>query len=291
MREGRRARPLSVCFAGLAMLCVRTTSLAAQDDVRELAERCAAGPLAGLAETCREGALALQAGHAAVGVVAAGGAQITGAASTLGRRFGGMPRLSLGLRGGVAFVGTPDVERGLTSGGGSSPAFATQLTLAAGLLDGFSLAPTVGGILSLDAFATASALFLPGARGFDGSVGAWGVGLSLGVLRESFTLPGVTVSLARRNVGEVRLGDRAAGDRLQVDLDPAVTSARALVGKDLLALGVLAGVGWGCHASAPVPHRSRPPPSRTGNARSSTAPSSSPGLAGAAHTRTRWWAA
>ena len=116
--------------------------------------------------------------------------------------------------------------------------------LAAGLLDGFSPRPTVGGVLSLDVFAGAGVLFLPEGAGFLGNTTTWGVGANVGLLRESFTLPGITLSAAYRGVGELQLGDRTAGDAIQVVFDPSVTSLRALIGKDLLAFGVLAGVGW-----------------------------------------------
>jgi hypothetical protein len=107
----------------------------------------------------------------------------------------------------------------------------------------------VGGIFSVDLFATLGALVLPEGPGFQEGSSQWGVGANLGLLRESFTSPGVSVSLARRGLGDVQLGSRASGDDVEITLDPSVTSLRAVVGKDLLALGVLAGVGWDRYTS------------------------------------------
>jgi hypothetical protein len=215
----------------------------AQQDVAQLAASCAGGD-AGLQSVCLEGALAAQAAHAGVGLLAAGGAQVPGAASTLGRRFGGTPRFSVSLRGNAVLADLADIRDGGASDGRSFFGIGTQGSLALGLLDGFSLLPTIGGVLSLDAFATAGVLGLPGGRGLDPNPFTWGFGANLGLLRESFTLPGVTVSAARRGIGEVRLGERAAGDAVETRVDPSVTSLRGVVGKDLLAVGVLAGVGW-----------------------------------------------
>jgi hypothetical protein len=231
-----------------AVLAWAPSVLTAQNDVQALAARCR-GSNAQLEAICREAAVAAQAGHAGVGLLAAGGAPVPGAASTIGRRFGGTPRFALSLRGNTARIPAPDVEEGSPSSGESSFGFGAHASITAGLLDGFSLAPTVGGVLSLDLFAGAGVLLLPDDVGFQGNTSTWGFGASVGLLRESFTLPGVTLSLARRSVGDVQLGDRAGGDRVQVELDPTVTSVRGVVGKDLLAVGVIAGMGWDEYAS------------------------------------------
>jgi hypothetical protein len=210
---GRARRLGGILFALIAALLGRAPALDAQNaDVVSLQQQCR-GTNAQLETLCGEGALALQAGQGMVGLLAAGGAQIPGAASTFGRRFGGTPRFSLALRGGMARLSGPDVQGGTLAGGGSSSGFTTQATLAVGLLDGFSLLPTVGGLFSLDVFAGAGLLTLPDGRGFQAGRATYGVGASVGLLRESFTLPGVTVSLARRGVGDVQLGDAPPATR------------------------------------------------------------------------------
>jgi len=65
----------------------------------------------------------------------------------------------------------------------------------------------------------------------------------VGVFRESFTLPGVTVSGMHYRMGRVLYGNlESAG--AQTSLRPRATSVRAIVGKDLLRVGVSGGLGW-----------------------------------------------
>ena len=68
------------------------------------------------------------------------------------------------------------------------------------------------------------------------------VGARVGILRESFTVPGISISAARRLVGQATLGNAARPSVLAVD--PSVTSVRATIGKDILAVEVMAGWGW-----------------------------------------------
>jgi hypothetical protein len=184
-----------------------------------------------------------------VGLLAGPGSEIPGQPSALGRRIGGSPRFAAWLRASGHTAVVPDLSD--TTGGEASPFVpAVHGGLGLGLFDGFSLLPTVGGVLSFDVVGRASFLFFPGSEGFDGRVDAVSVGARVGLLRESFTLPGVTLSVSRRFSGSLRLGDTAAGDAGEVLLDPSVTSLRATVGKDLFAFGVLAGVGWDDISSA-----------------------------------------
>jgi hypothetical protein len=113
-----------------------------------------------------------------------------------------------------------------------------------GVFDGFQLLPTVGGFLSLDVVGHASFLFLSDGSGFDGRVDVLSLGARVGLLRESFTLPGVSVSVARRFSGDVRFGDSASGDEVEALADPSVTSLRVTASKDFFAFGLLAGLGW-----------------------------------------------
>ena len=114
--------------------------------------------------------------------------------------------------------------------------------IALGLFDGVRLFPTVGGFLSLDAFGRTAFLLLPESEGFSGGTRAYTAGVRVGIFREGFTIPGVSVSASRRFVGSVDLGGTA--DPSSVTVDPSVTSFRATVGKDLFAVEWLAGFGW-----------------------------------------------
>lgn len=219
-------------------------ALLGQTPVESLLARCVEGgqPV----PQCTELAVTARALQGTAGLLAGLGSEVSGSATTLGRRLGTSPRIAVGARAAFAPVALPDLQDP-----GSEPSRKADFvvpalhgTVALGLFDGFFLAPTVGGFLSLDLLGQASVIFLPTGEGFDGRAAAWSVGARVGVLRESFTLPGVSVSVSRRDLAPIRYGGSAGSEGGSVDVDPTVTSVRATVGKDLLSVGVLAGMGW-----------------------------------------------
>ncbi|MDT8340421.1 MAG: hypothetical protein RQ751_02825 [Longimicrobiales bacterium] len=208
-----------------------------------LARECSGGPDVPASVRCRELALVVQAVQAGAGLGLAGGAAPTGAASTLGRRFGRTPRLALSGKIGVVRFPLPDV-RGPTVGDQRVTSPTLHATATLGLLNGFSPLPTVGGVFSLDLLASLDAAFLSDSRGFPGTVGSFGYGARLGLLRESFTLPGVTVSVMRRHSGTVEFLPQGAEGTPRAAVDVTTTSVRGVVGKELIGAGFLVGVGW-----------------------------------------------
>lgn len=178
-----------------------------------------------------------------VGLLAGPGSELAGQGSTLGMRLGGMPRIAAAVRAGGVQVEVPSLAAA-GADDGSHSVFSAQATLAAGVFEGLSVLPTVGGVFSVDVVGSASFLFFPSGDGFDGRTDVLSIGARVGILRESFTLPAVTVSASRRFAGRLQLGDVGVSDSAQVAIDPAVTSLRATVSKDLFAFGVMAGVGW-----------------------------------------------
>jgi hypothetical protein len=119
-----------------------------------------------------------------------------------------------------------------------------QLSGVVGVLNGFSPLPTVGGVLSLDLTASAQHLFTGGNRGFKEGLWGWGLGLRLGILRESFTLPGVSLSLAHRWLEEASFGPEDSQDPAHLEMKSRVTSLRVVAGKDLFGFGTFGGAGW-----------------------------------------------
>lgn len=215
----------------------------AAQDIDDLSARCAEAGHPAL--TCTELAVTARAIQGQVGFLAGLGSEVSGSAGTLGRRLGLTPRVSVGLRAGFLSMGLPDVAdpNGAPSREATFMVPVVHAGLAVGLFDGFFLAPTVGGFLSLDLLAQTSTTFLPMGQGFDGRVTGFSFGARLGILRESFTLPGVALSASRRSVGKIRYG-AGSGSGPAVEVDPTVTALRATVGKDLLGVGLLAGAGW-----------------------------------------------
>lgn len=242
--------------AGLLVVGVLATGhrlpLKAQD-VRKLTEECSEGSPA-LQPQCAQAALAAQAAQGGLGLAASQGSEVTGAASTLGWRLKGSPRYSLSVRGSMVRSRLPNL--GLASpsarGGRSYTLVSGQVAGSVGLFDGFSPAPTVGGLLSLDLTASAHAISAPKARGFREGMLGWGVGARLGLLRESFTLPGVSLSGFYRSLGDNGVGSLADGGPEETRFDAAVSSLRVIAGKDLWGVGVSGGVGWDRYAGQTV---------------------------------------
>jgi hypothetical protein len=124
----------------------------------------------------------------------------------------------------------------------SLPAFHAFGTV--GLFDGFSLGPTVGGFGSLDLSLVGHWIREADEGGFQAPSAGWGLGARLGVLRESFSLPGLTVTGFRRFLGDHTLWSLADGDPVEAAFDLEVSSLRAVLGKDLWGIGFYGGLGW-----------------------------------------------
>ncbi len=237
--------PLAIALAAppLAAQAVPESSVRG---VTELAARCATGR-PGLLPACNELALGAMVVQRGVGLASAAGSDIPGSPSTLGRRMGRMPRLGLSL----SAAGTRMQMPGL--GGASTSELQSQETAsllglrvgaAAGVWDGFQLMPNLGGVLSVDLVGSYSFVRLPAGQGFRGSSHGFGAGARLGLVRESFTLPGLSVSAVRRWHGAVRAGSVSEGDAGELEAELAVTSFRATLGKNWFVVGVMAGAGW-----------------------------------------------
>lgn len=162
----------------------------AQDD--ELAAACA---LASPSPDCHMAAAAVRLIHPRVGLGLWGGSPVPGTASTHGMRLGSLPRFSGSSRIVVVPLELPPLGDPTVNEGTRAAAVGLSTQLGVGILEGFSPLPTVGGLLSLDAMARGSWLLLPDDHGFDdGSVFGLAVALRLGLLRESFTLPAISLT-------------------------------------------------------------------------------------------------
>jgi len=195
---------------------------------------------------CARLAEAAEVTQARVGLGFTGGNPVPGTGSTLGRRIRRVPRVSVAAR-----ITGVDTDLPPISSIGSSnevgfflPTF--NVDAAVGILNGMSLAPTVGGFGSADLLLSYGRSSLPGDDGFEDSPSSWGVGARVGILRESFVVPGVSVSAMYRRIGDIDFGDRALErrDAFFGLSDNSVLSLRGTVGKRLLMLGATAGVGY-----------------------------------------------
>jgi len=213
-------------------------------DLAPLVAQCASGGSPELLVPCQSAVLAAQAVRGGVVLAHGAGTHLSGASSTIGRRLGSSPRVSVGLRFRMTRFEMPDIlgEPTGTVDQNAVNEYTTEASLAVGIFDGFSLMPTVGGILSLDLLASGSLTFLGESDGFLGNKSAVSLGGRLGIFRESFSLPGVTVS-ATRSYGQ-RVDWSSGGSGTQIDTDVSTTSVRAIIGKDFFTMAVLAGMGW-----------------------------------------------
>jgi len=180
-------------------------------------------------------------------IVAAGANPVPGAPSTLGMRLGAVPRIGLDVR----FTGTP-IELPPVDGPQSTTEISSLMTSwnidgTIGLFGGLSLFPTVGGFASVDLLASVGMISLPGEGEFEeGSPKSYAVGARIGVLQESFTAPGVSVTGMFRKIGDIRYGDPALDDQdsyFEVN-NTAVLGGRAIVGKRLFMLVATVGAGY-----------------------------------------------
>ena len=246
--ESLRDLPAVAAVAGGARVSAQETLLRWSDlrGLTELVELCTTGN-PDLVSPCREAGLVAMSLQQGVGLVGALGSDVPGSASTLGRRLGSMPRLGLSVSGGILGVSVPEIAAATSAGleGKETLALAgMRVDFAAGILDGFRLAPTVGGILAVDLIGSYSWARLPEGAGVSGASSGVGLGARVGLLRESFTLPGISVSATRRWHGSIQGGEIDAGTAIQADADLTVSSLRAVAGKNWFVLGIMGGMGW-----------------------------------------------
>lgn len=231
---------------------------------------------------CFSVAQAVESAQPQVGILIAGGNPTIGTASAGGLRLGVLPRVNATASLNVVFVRLPDI---LAEQAGSTvqrlndaigvPAPALSGTVSVGVFPGISVAPTVGGIGAIDLLGSAAWLPLGAAdEGFDAGRDevAYGGGVRVGLLRESFTMPGISLSLMHRRLGTVRYGNvcegagagrttaadgyqfetgscPGGGDPGEFGLDLSDWSGRAAIGKRLLGFGLTGGIGYDRFAS------------------------------------------
>jgi hypothetical protein len=187
-----------------------------------------------------------------LGLAMSGGNPVQGTASTLGMRLGSTPRISLGGR--LTLVGV-DLPQILHQGRRDEIGFTLpglSLDAAVGILPGSSPLPTVGGVASVDLLASIGILPLPTGAGFEsGAPFSWALGLRGGIFRESFTLPGISLSAVYRHLGRSTFGDPQLRETDSFfDLNVSALSFRGVIGKRLAGLGVTAGAGYDLYSSS-----------------------------------------
>lgn len=213
---------------------------AAQD---ALDAACATAP--GPAE-CRLAAAAVRLIQPRVGLALFGGNPVPGTASTSGLRLAGVPRVGVSARLAAVPVELPPLVDRSRDEGARGLAMAASLQATVGVAHGFSPLPTVGGVFSIDLIGRVAYGRVPAGKGFDTpNVLGWAGGVRLGVLRESFTLPGLSVTATYGRSTRLGFGD-PTGAATDGAVEGAVSALSGVVAasRKLFGLGLTAGAGW-----------------------------------------------
>jgi hypothetical protein len=198
------------------------------------------------------------------GVALSGGNPVPGASSTMGIRLGALPRLSVAARLSGARLVISDESTGEDSDELSGIAHSLNVDASLGVFSGFSLLPTVGGFGSIDLLGSFGKLSLSDGDGFREDPTSWAAGVRIGILRESFTAPGISVSAMYRKIGDFQhhVGEpEVDAGTIMSFTGNEVVSLRATIGKRLLMLGATAGIGYDKQHSRPTlfPAETLPP--------------------------------
>ena len=215
------------CFTGVGFVLALTALSAGTAQ----AQTCAGGA----AQACNATVHDVMQLQPRLGIGLVGGNPVAGASSTLGMRIGRVPRITVAGR--VTGVNADVRDDDLFT--------SINLDAAVGVFSGLTLLPTIGGFGSLDAIASAGKVFLAD-RVSSEDPSSWALGLRLGLLRESFTAPGVSVTGMYRKIGDAEFSLAAPSGAVEsyAMTDNSALSVRAVVGKRLFVLGATAGVGW-----------------------------------------------
>jgi hypothetical protein len=239
---------------GAAALAVLAGTLAAQEP------QCESGSVAEARAACNTMVDATRAFHPLAGIIISGGNPVLGTAGGLG----GFGRVALTVRVNALKASLPNPDSAAESSVPSS-------------FEGYLPAPVVegafglyAGAVSLDGMVSATLLPTDQVEGLDvdtdapkiGSIAlGFGYGVRLGILRGSFPIPGVSVSVMRRRIPRVQFGDVAAGDIADFATDLSVTSVRVVAGWRFAVVDVAAGLGVDRYAStATIRYRDLGPP-------------------------------
>lgn len=245
--RGRAVRPHRMMWVGALAAGALTFARPAAAQEQELAQQCdVPGAPEEARAFCRAVVQGVEIAQPRLGLAFAGGNPVPGTASTLGIRLGTLPRVSLGGRITGVWVELPPILDQDDADEIEFVAPSLDVDASIGVFSGVSIAPTLGGVGSVDLLASVGLIPLPGDEGFvDDAPLSWAVGARLGLLRESFTAPGISVSAMYRRMEDVAFGDPdLVEDDAFFETDLTMWSLRGAVSKRLFVFGLAAGAGY-----------------------------------------------
>jgi hypothetical protein len=238
-----------------ALLAWSVPSATAQALDDRLVNRCQAlGLSSQQAQLCQDAVATVQLLQPELGLGVAAGNPVLGTASPIGTRFRFIPRVQLGGRITFIWAGVPDVIRYPEDVDGSvgTRSFSVpvpQFDVSVGVFDGLKLGSTLSGFASVELLGSLSTVILPSDAGFRNDVGGVGLGARVGVLRESFTAPGISLSGMYKWAGRIEYGRLNAGDDAALGMDLSLFSFRLSASKSFVAIGLAATIGWDHYSS------------------------------------------
>ncbi len=236
-------RPAPTVVLALALACFPLTAVPLYAQAAE----CAA--YAGNAgRVCSAAVDATRAFHPLLGVLVSGGNPVLGTGSPLG----GPGHFSVTARvNGVEVI----LPRLSYDGSGTTVPRGRKLFAPAPLAEAavgvYGGLPS--GLLAIDALGSAQLLPVnalddfrvdPDARRIGDVALGLGFGARVGILKETGPLPGISVSVMRRDLPTITYGNLASGDRFQYAVDLRATNLRLVASKQLALVEFAAGLGW-----------------------------------------------
>jgi hypothetical protein len=240
---------VSIVRSVIAVAAVAGAPLAASAQGAFIAQCESQSPNAQVQTFCERVGQAVEITQPRLGISLTGGNPVPGSASTLGMRLGMIPRISIGVRATASYTELPPIESIDSDEDLKFPLGSINADASIGVFNGLSVLPTVGGLGSIDVLGSLGMIPLPDGEGFsDESPMTWAVGARVGILRESFTAPGISVSAMYRKLDDISYGDSTfnSHDAYFAVNDLKVMSYRAAISKriPLIGLGAALGVGY-----------------------------------------------
>jgi hypothetical protein len=235
-----RVRAALVCAVALAVVPVHARAQ------NPLEQKCAtSSAFSNVQQFCNLVAQAIEIAQPRLGLAFAGGNPVAGTASTMGKSIVALPRFSVVVRGTGVYAKLPAISTNNSEINLVAPT--GNVDASFGLFTGFGVAPTIGGLFSIDLLGSAGILPVPSGKGFSGgSSRSYAGGVRLGILRESFTAPGISGSAMYRRIEHITYGDPqfSSRDAYFNTNGFSTVSLRGAVSKRLLFIGATAGVGY-----------------------------------------------
>ncbi len=197
---------------------------------------------------CTAAVDATRAFHPVLGRLVSGGNPVLGSGGVVG----GPGHFSVSARVNGIEVVLPDLSydgsESSVPSGQKVFAAAPQVDAVVGLYGGLP-----SGLLALDVLGSAQLIPVsvfndfrvdPDARRIGDVALGFGFGARVGVLRETGPLPGISISIMRRNIPMITYGNVTNGDEFQYSADLHATNLRLVVGKQLAVVALAGGIGW-----------------------------------------------